>query len=156
MKQCFKCKEIKPLSSFYVHKQMGDGYLGKCKECTKQDTKQNTLKNKDYYKEYDKKRAMLPHRIEKRRKYLLTEEGKKARYKATKKYRENNIEHYTANTKVSNAIRDGKLKKLNVCMICGKTNCRIHAHHYDYSKPLEITWICSNCHYRIHHFSNKK
>ncbi len=38
-KTCFKCKTTKPLTEYYKHKQMSDGYIGKCKTCTKIDNK---------------------------------------------------------------------------------------------------------------------
>ena len=37
------------------------------------------------------------------------------------------------------------------CKICGSTN-RLHRHHKDYNKPLEIITVCSKCHSKIHNF----
>jgi hypothetical protein len=49
---------------------------------------------------------------------------------------------------VRQAIRSGALKIEN-CVVCGKRR-QIEAHHEDYSKPLEITWLCRPCHRAYH------
>jgi hypothetical protein len=54
MKECFKCNTIKPLSEFYKHKGMTDGYLGKCKVCTRRDSKANPKSRSDCEVGYDK------------------------------------------------------------------------------------------------------
>ncbi len=46
----------------------------------------------------------------------------------------------------SNAVRDGKLVKPKACQWCGVENKRLEKHHEDYSKPLEVLWLCAACH----------
>ncbi len=44
---------------------------------------------------------------------------------------------------VREAIKSMRLKKLP-CEVCGKIE--VHGHHEDYSKPLEVVWLCSQHH----------
>jgi hypothetical protein len=36
------------------------------------------------------------------------------------------------------------------CEICGSTE-RLHRHHPDYSKPLDVITVCQPCHEKVHH-----
>lgn len=46
---------------------------------------------------------------------------------------------------VQRALKAGRLVKPNRCERCGGEGT-LHAHHDDYDKPLEVAWLCVDCH----------
>ena len=131
-----KCNKEKPLSEFYKHPQMKDGHLNKCKTCAKEDATTNRNNNIEKVREYDRKRGKLPHRL-------------KLNTKITKDMR-NRLPHvYKAHTALNNAVRDGKIIKPLLCSVCNKEK-KLHGHHDDYSKPLDVEWVCTICYKAFH------
>ena len=153
MKECFKCGVEKPLSDFYKHKMMADGHLNKCKECAKKDVKKNREDNSEYYKKYDAWRFRNDSRVKDRhKKYRGTISCIQSMSKSRSKWNENNPEARYAHGAVARAIRSGKLEKPDTCSCCGYfTPSRLlHGHHHDYSRPLDVTWLCTYCHKAVH------
>lgn len=148
-KRCFKCGQTKCLADFYRHKMMADGHLNKCKECAKKDTRTNRSENIDYYQEYDRQRANLPHRVEARKQYQSTENYRVSAAKGRKRYVKRHPEIRNAHIIVGNFLRDGKLIKPDTCAECRSTE-RLHAHHSDYSRPLDVVWLFHTCHVEWH------
>jgi len=134
MKTCFKCDRRLPLSEFYRHPMMGDGHLGKCKACARKDVRENRAKKRDYYLEYDRERSRSPERI--------------AGITASKQRRP---ERERARRMVHIAVANGTLVKPTRCQECGNGG-RIEGHHPDYSKPLDVMWLCRPCHALQHRF----
>lgn len=56
-------------------------------------------------------------------------------------------EHHEARWQVARALAAGRLTR-SACEVCGEA--RVHAHHDDYSKPLDVRWLCPT-HHREHH-----
>jgi hypothetical protein len=54
-----------------------------------------------------------------------------------------------AHAAVSMAISVGVLIRPDSCSACGKI-CKPHGHHRDYSKILEVIWLCPLCHKKEH------
>lgn len=136
MKECFKCHEVLPLSEFYKHPMMGDGHLNKCKECTKRDVKEHRRANLARIREYDRTR------------FHEDPERRAAQYASARTLKDVYPEKYRARYMVHNAVRDGRLER-KPCEVCGAINSE--GHHEDYSKPLEVRWLCRVHHEELHH-----
>lgn len=57
-----------------------------------------------------------------------------------------------ARSAVRNAIKNGKLKK-EPCF-CGEI--KVEAHHSDYTKPLDVIWVCKKHHVELDHIKKNQ
>jgi len=149
-KTCKKCGAERQLSHFYKHPKAADGHDNSCKECRKEAVRKNRKRNADYYRAYDAKRFKEDPKVRERHKrYQQTPDGKKSMNAARKKWGDNNSDKKAASTLINNRVRDGRILKPDKCRDCGSTG-RIEGHHEDYSKPLEVVWLCRQCHVNRH------
>ena len=130
MKKCTKCKTPKDFNCFYKEKKSKDGLRSWCKECDKKRGHSRYLKNKDHCLEMNKKwRLRNPDKS-----YAISK-------KQTLKYPDKR----KARKAVYYAVKVGKLIKPDICSHCFKKR-KVESHHEDYSKPLEVKWLCKKCH----------
>lgn len=116
---CYECGNLNNLFKNYVHIR-SDGTISigyLCSEC-------NRLR---------------------KLKYRKTPEGREKTYKAVYKSIKKYPKRQKARVIVSEALRTGKLVKPIKCEHC-KLSLDLYAHHHDYTKPLEIKWLCRSCH----------
>lgn len=149
MKVCRTCNLEKELGDFYKHSKMADGHLNKCIQCVKERVKTHRVLNRDKIIAEAKKRANEPNRIASRKKYQQSEKGKLAHKKAMISYKERYPMKRASHIIVGNALRNGKLVKHDSCSECGSST-KIEGHHDDYTKPLELRWLCEKCHKEWH------
>lgn len=57
-----------------------------------------------------------------------------------------------ARQKVRDLVRRGKLIKPDTCEMCHKKFKQryLSGHHSDYTKPLDVVWLCLSCHIILH------
>lgn len=146
MKACIHCRKRLPLEMYYRHKMMADGHLNSCKACVKARVRAYRAANLESIREYDRQRGQLPHRKAgvAERAHRYQEQAKIAR----EIYKERYPQRRKAHNIVNNAIRDGKLK-VKPCERCNFA-FGVQAHHEDYDKPLDVMWLCTECHGERH------
>lgn len=132
-KTCFKCGEEKPIEDFYRHPKMADGHMGKCKECAKADVRENRSIRRSQYAAYERQRFNEPGR---RARVLEAQRQRRAKYPEKEKARQ----------AVRKAIKGGTLMREG-CELCGEL---AEAHHENYSRALEVRWLCFRHHREEH------
>lgn len=146
-KQCFKCKVTKPLLEFYKNVNMANGRLNQCKGCASLYAKRNRVKYRDYHRKYQR----LPRCVEVSRIYDKTDARKKSRRLAAFNYKKKNPIKYKARKLLNCAVISGKVEKFP-CEVCGCL--KVHGHHENYEKPLDVRWLCPKHHKKFHRISN--
>jgi hypothetical protein len=141
---CKVCDVTSDAAEFYK------GLTSRCKECHKRKVKENRDSKADYYKEYDAKRFKEDPKVRARhRRYSKTKAGKASNLKSQNLWRKSNPDKRAAHVILNNAIRAGRVGKPKDCSKCGAGG-RIEGHHHDYTRPLDVVWLCRQCHVKEH------
>lgn len=148
-KTCRQCDVTAPVAEFYRKLNIADGRQSICKSCHRENMRINRAINRSRIIEYESVRNAMPHRVAARKAYRRTPAGRAS--KAGEKIR-CPIQH-AARQAVRNAVRRGVLTR-QPCEVCG--NPKSQAHHGDYSKPLDVRWLCSKHHAGWHKHNTPK
>jgi hypothetical protein len=76
-----------------------------------------------------------------------TAKGRAAALTHAARHRRANPGKVAARTALQHAVRDGRIVR-GPCEVCGNANT--HGHHDDYSKPLDVRWLCRKHHDEWH------
>lgn len=87
---------------------------------------------------------------------LYYQRNKERIKKQRKEYIRRNPQLRSAQEYVRLAILFGDLTRPDSCEICEEKAHKIVAHHRDYSKPLDVLWVCWGCHQYIHYHERKE
>jgi hypothetical protein len=105
---------------------------------------------KKYYKDNKEKVILRVRKYNKDNKKRFEEEKKRKNILYQAGYRKNNLKKISAQNKINGLIRYNKMAKGICCLKDKSCYGRIEGHHPDYSKPLEIIWLCQSHHQRTH------
>ena len=117
---------------------------------------------RNYQREYHKTYRLKPERAAYLKEYMANyregrvpkppkdiDKARKLKNLRSAKYRKANPEKSLAQDKLNIAVKGGKIIRPEKCQVC-KLKTKVHGHHIDYSKPLEVIWLCPKCHAKEH------
>lgn len=90
-----------------------------------------------------------PCNTERCKRYRSTPEGKKKVFDAVYASMARNKKNVNARILLNYHIKQGHIERPSHCPNC-KEETMVEGHHKDYSKPLEVEWLCRPCHADTH------
>lgn len=132
--KCIRCKQQMGRGSFYkdMTRPNRDFTHPKCKDCCRIEYRERRQKKKETF-------------LRKEKKYYL--KHKKEIVEKRNVWYHKNKDKASAHNAVKVALYKGLLVR-KPCEVCG--SIKSQAHHPDYSKPLEVKWLCILHHMREH------
>lgn len=122
-RKCWMCKVVKPKEDYYKDKGSPSGFAYTCKAC-----------------------VLIISREQKHR--IKWNKGHRdSMNESLKKYQARNPEKVAAWKIYKKALQSGKIVK-QPCVVCNNPSAQ--GHHQDYSKPLEVVWLCRTHHKDVH------
>lgn len=121
------------------------------REWRKNHPEEAKAKDRHYRRKYNERRKLYSRAYHEAHK---DDEGyKKKRNNRSIQYYYNNKDKARARALVGKAVLRGELVVPEHCKECGMTNGdnRLEGHHHDYAKPLDVVWLCKQCHENLHH-----
>lgn len=145
-KVCTKCLVEKPLSEYHRDKGMKSGLRNVCKECACQRAREHLANARSTREGRTKLKLIAQASRAKHREEIRSSARARnsRRYRAGYRYQDDPHKR-RARGVLRTAVHEGRIVKPDQCSECGWVG-RVHGHHEDYSKPLEVVWLCAICH----------
>ena len=178
LKTCVRCRQEKPIEQFYRIRSASDGHQSWCKACATQYARDRrppkqrqpvptgfarcsgckTVKSID---EFPRNRANRNGHG----RYCRSCQHLRARvYEKTEKNRKRKRcyqKGYARRPEIAHKMKIRQLAQLAALFgvitkgLCRCGSATVEAHHADYSRPLDVIWLCRECH-RIEHLRIKQ
>jgi hypothetical protein len=141
--RCKHCSQDKAADCFYKSSP------SKCKDCVKAAVNQHRQANLERVRAYDRMRGSQSHRVAARAEYRKTPAYAQSHEAAALRWSAKHPERRKASHIVGNAVRDGRLIPWPVCAL-PECDGKPQGHHPDYSRPLDVVWLCDTHHKQAH------
>lgn len=148
-KRCNLCARVRPINMFGTERLARDHHRCECRECGR-------ALAKTYYQEHAKQlcahkatfyREHRQQELARAREYRVAHPEKRRTWQ--QRYRLLHQQRCKAWELVKNSIEKNVLQRPSECVQC-KKRCIPEAHHEDYSRPLQLKWLCRACHRKLH------